>query len=156
MKKLLALVLALALALPLGVTAFAADAEKVDLSISDLDAGVLYDGDGNRYDPEDLIPPDSTVYLPFRIFAGENPDDPDEVGAWYGDRDNYKVKFDKGDNNAKMIKKISFVEKKFEVRGWRCHALKIELAQDFSGDEFKLTPSVTFTAKRYLVDSISG
>lgn len=57
MKKLLALVLALALALPLGVTAFAADAEKVDLSIPDLDAGVLYDGDGNRYDPEDLIPP---------------------------------------------------------------------------------------------------
>lgn len=156
MKKLLALVLALALALPLGVTAFAADAEKVDLSIPDLDAGVLYDGDGNRYDPEDLIPPDSTVYLPFRIFAGENPDDPDEVGAWYGDRDNYKVKFDKGDNNAKMIKKISFVEKKFEARGWRCHALKIELAQDFSGDEFKLTPSVTFTAKRYLVDSISA
>ena len=45
MKKLLALVLALALALPLGVTAFAADAEKVDLSIPDLDAGVLYDGD---------------------------------------------------------------------------------------------------------------
>lgn len=33
MKKLLALVLALALALPLGVTAFAADAEKVDLSL---------------------------------------------------------------------------------------------------------------------------
>ena len=81
MKKLLALVLALALALPLGVTAFAADAEKVDLSISDLDAGVLYDGDGNRYDPEDLIPPDSTVYLPFRIFAGENPDDPAAGGA---------------------------------------------------------------------------
>lgn len=76
MKKLLALVLALALALPLGVTAFAADAEKVDLSIPDLDAGVLYDGDGNRYDPEDLIPPDSTVYLPFRIFAGENPGRP--------------------------------------------------------------------------------
>lgn len=66
------------------------------------------------------------------------------------------MKFDKGDDNTKMIKKISFVEKKFEARGWRCHALKIELAQDFSGDEFKLTPSVTFTAKRYLVDSISA
>lgn len=156
MKKLLALVLALALALPLGVTAFAADAEKVDLSLTGFDAGVLCDGDGIYYGPNDLIPPDSTVYLPFRIFAGENPDDPDEVGAWYGDRDNYKVKFDKGDDNTKMIKKISFVEKKFEARGWRCHALKIELAQDFSGDEFKLTPSVTFTAKRYLVDSISA
>lgn len=36
MKKLLALVLALALALPLGVTAFAADAEKIDLSLTGL------------------------------------------------------------------------------------------------------------------------
>ena len=71
MKKLLALVLALALALPLGVTAFAADAEKIDLSLTGFDAGVLCDGDGIYYGPNDLIPPDSTVYLPFRIFAGE-------------------------------------------------------------------------------------
>lgn len=80
MKKLLALVLALALALPLGVTAFAADAEKIDLSLTGFDAGVLCDGDGIYYGPNDLIPPDSTVYLPFRIFAGENPDDPTRSG----------------------------------------------------------------------------
>ena len=155
-KRILSVCLTACMLLTLMPSAFAADAEKVDLSLTGFDAGVLCDGDGIYYGPNDLIPPDSTVYLPFRIFAGENPDDPDEVGAWYGDRDNYKVKFDKGDDNTKMIKKISFVEKKFEARGWRCHALKIELAQDFSGDEFKLTPSVTFTAKRYLVDSISA
>ena len=68
------------------------------------------------------------------------------------DEDYFKSKTDKGDNNAKMIEKISLVEKDedFEAGGGRAGRtalIKIDVKDDLTADEFKFTPSVKFTAK---------
>ena len=52
-----------------------------------------------------------------------------------------------------MIKKMSIVEKKLDkglFAGVRTNYLKIELKDDMTDSEFKLTPSVTFTAKQWI------
>ena len=69
------------------------------------------------------------------------------------DEDLYKVKVDKGDDNAKLIEKISIVEK--VKNGGRNAFIKIELKDDLTSNEYKFSPSVKFTAKtdegRFLV-----
>lgn len=100
----------------------------------------LCDGDGAVYSAADVIAPDTTVYFPIEEAAVSK----------LTDKDFFKVKTDKGDDNSKMIQKVSVTEKNFGTGGrikGRWVAVKIELKQDITDNEYKLTPEVTFTAK---------
>lgn len=141
MKKVLALLLALACALPLGVAAAAATGDAIPYpNIGLVVESDLCDGDGAVYSADDVIAPDTTVY-----FAIE-----EAAVSKLTDKDFFKVKTDKGDDNSKMIQKVSVTEKNFgtggQIKG-RWTAVKIELKQDITDNEYKLTPEVTFTAK---------
>lgn len=141
MKKLLALLLALACALPLGVSAAAATGDAIPYpNIGLVRESGLCNGDGETYAADDVIAPDTTVYFAIEQAAVSK----------LTDKDFFKIKTDKGDDNAKMIQKVSVVEKNFGDSGTlkgRWVAVKIELKQDITDNEYKLTPSVTFTAK---------
>ena len=56
------------------------------------------------------------------------------------------MKFDKGDDNPKMIKKISIAEKSI-LGDPRNTVIKVELNDNTTDSEYKVSPSVTFTAK---------
>lgn len=141
MKKVLALLLALACALPLGVAAAAATGDAIPYpNIGLVVESDLCDGDGAVYSAADVIAPDTTVYFPIEEAAVSK----------LTDKDFFKVKTDKGDDNSKMIQKVSVTEKNFGTGGrikGRWVAVKIELKQDITDNEYKLTPEVTFTAK---------
>ena len=143
MKKLLAVVLAAVMALSLGVVAFAAE----------YDATYTYDvKDGSKTATNEIYPDDS-VYLKLN---GIKVDVPQIAGPSqttqvtlnekdFTDGDLWKVKFDKGGDNSKMIAKISLSEKNYG--GDRGPWVKIETKADYTTDEFKIKPSMTLTAK---------
>ena len=153
MKKLLAVVLAAVLALSLGVVSFAADkvadADTVvatytwydtnDDPIADLKDLKLTNVAFDRIDDTtDLVQPDSTVWV--------------SLGAedFFTNKDLFKVKPDKGDNNAKLISKVSVATSdrdKFSGDLGRKDAIKIEVKPDYTDNDYKFTPSVKFTAK---------
>ena len=109
MKKVLALLLALACALPLGVAAAAATGDAIPYpNIGLVVESDLCDGDGAVYSADDVIAPDTTVY-----FAIE-----EAAVSKLTDKDFFKVKTDKGDDNSKMIQKVSGTEKNY-ARGGR-------------------------------------
>lgn len=63
------------------------------------------------------------------------------------DEDLTKVKTDKGDDNAKLIEKISIVEKDEGFGNGRQALIKIDVRDVQDADEYKFSPSVKFTAK---------
>ena len=143
MKKLLAVVLAAVMALSLGVVAFAAE----------YDATYTYDvKDGSKTATNEIYPDDS-VYLKLNGIKVDVPQiaDPSQTTQVtlnekdFTDGDLWKVKFDKGGDNSKMIAKISLSEKNYG--GDRGPWVKIETKADYTTDEFKIKPSMTLTAK---------
>lgn len=156
MKKLLAIVLAAACVLSLGIVASAAN----ETVIGAIDPDNIYggskpdgadytinwfmDSDGYHFAKDSTVTPDQTIY--FQI----HPDD--RSCEMLADKDIVKVKFDKGDDNAKMISKMSIVEKALANAhgGTRVEYLAIELKNDMTDGEYKLTPSVTFTSKQWI------
>ena len=150
MKKLLAVVLAAAMALSLGVVAFAEKAapEYTPNEIYVTMDKALFDGAKETADNE--VEPDSDLYfyIPNAIFAPDAGEDADPIAVFSDDftnKDLYKVKFDKGDDNTKMISKMSLSEKNFD--GNRGPWLKVEVKPEFTDTEYKISPSVTFTLK---------
>ena len=142
MKKLLAVVLAAAIVLSLGVVSFAAsnDAKpkatvttyiKATDTETTTTVPIVADYD-TANEVTDLVKPGSTVYV--------------KVSNGLEDKDNFKVKFDKGDDNPKMIKKISIAEKSI-LGNPRNTVIKVELNDNTTDSEYKVSPSVTFTAK---------
>ena len=142
MKKLLAVVLAAAIVLSLGVVSFAAsnDAKpkatvttyiKATDTETTTTVPIVADYD-TANEVTDLVKPGSTVYV--------------KVSNGLEDKDNFKVKFDKGDDNPKMIKKISIAEKSI-LGDPRNTVIKVELNDNTTDSEYKVSPSVTFTAK---------
>ena len=142
MKKLLAVVLAAAIVLSLGVVSFAAsnDAKpkatvttyiKATDTETTTTVPIIADYD-TANEVTDLVKPGSTVYV--------------KVSNGLEDKDNFKVKFDKGDDNPKMIKKISIAEKSI-LGNPRNTVIKVELNDNTTDSEYKVSPSVTFTAK---------
>ena len=147
MKKLLAVVLAAVMALSLGVVAFAADDEVVIY----LNEAFLVDG--AKVAGSNEVEPDNTLYfaLPTVFYVpdpdgGEGPVEVDlGIDPDFTNKDLYKVKFDKGDDNTKMISKMSLSEKKID--GERGPWLKVEIKADYTDSEYKIAPSVTITLK---------
>ena len=143
MKKLLAVVLAAVMALSLGVVAFAAE----------YDATYTYDVKDGSKTAKNEIYPDDSVYLKLNGIKVDVPQiaDPSWTTAVtlnekdFTDGDLWKVKFDKGGDNSKMIAKISLSEKNYG--GDRGPWVKIETKADYTTDEFKIKPSMTLTAK---------
>lgn len=143
MKKLLAVVLAAVMALSLGVVAFAAE----------YDATYTYDVKDGSKTAKNEIYPDDSVYLKLNGIKVDVPQiaDPSLTTAVtlnekdFTDGDLWKVKFDKGGDNSKMIAKISLSEKNYG--GDRGPWVKIETKADYTTDEFKIKPSMTLTAK---------
>ena len=143
MKKLLAVVLAAVMALSLGVVAFAAE----------YDATYTYDVKDGSKTAKNEIYPDDSVYLKLNGIKVDVPQivDPSRTTAVtlnekdFTDGDLWKVKFDKGGDNSKMIAKISLSEKNYG--GDRGPWVKIETKADYTTDEFKIKPSMTLTAK---------
>ena len=143
MKKLLAVVLAAVMALSLGVVAFAAE----------YDATYTYDVKDGSKTAKNEIYPDDSVYLKLNGIKVDVPQiaNPSLTTAVtlnekdFTDGDLWKVKFDKGGDNSKMIAKISLSEKNYG--GDRGPWVKIETKADYTTDEFKIKPSMTLTAK---------
>lgn len=140
MKKLIASLLTVATVASMSsLSAFAA--KETDFTTT----GVIYSGDkaygSNEIQPDndifinldDLTAVDGTTHLP--------------KGDMLLNDDMFKVKTDKGDDDTKIIKKISVVEDNVDGEDGRENVIKIELKDDMTDDEFKITPSVTFTAK---------
>ena len=150
MKKLLAVVMAAAIVLSLGVVAFA---EKADPLYTPKEIYVTMEKaifDGAKAGSDNEVEPDSDLYfyIPNAIFAADAGEDDAPIAVFSDDftnKDLYKVKFDKGDDNTKMISKMSLSEKNFD--GDRGPWLKVEVKPDFTDTEYKISPSVTFTLK---------
>ena len=143
MKKLLAVVLAAVMALSLGVVAFAAE----------YDATYTYDVKDGSKTAKNEIYPDDSVYLKLNGIKVDVPQIANLSRTTavtlnekdFTDGDLWKVKFDKGGDNSKMIAKISLSEKNYG--GDRGPWVKIETKADYTTDEFKIKPSMTLTAK---------
>ena len=145
MKKLIASLLTVAtVASMASFSAFAAE----DVTKTATVAGGAVYNDDKEVMTKNEIQPDTTFY----IDLDEIEDIP--AGALLLDEDMFKSKTDKGDDDTKIIKKISVVEKDVIAsaegetdKDGRENVIKIELNEDMTDTEFKITPSVTFTAK---------
>ena len=153
MKKLLAVVMAAAIVLSLGVVAFATE----------------YDGtytgnikDGAKSGTTNEIYPDDSAYLTLAGIkvtvanktAGTAAVEVTLDEEQFTNKDVWKVKFDKGDDNSKMIAKISLSEKNYSSN--RGPWVKIETKPDYTTDEFKIHPSMTLTAQKDMEITVGG
>lgn len=64
------------------------------------------------------------------------------------DDDLFKKKFDKGNDDTKIISKISFEQKDVVAGGSRENAIHVELKNDYTDKDYKISPEITFTAKK--------
>ncbi len=156
MKKLLAVVLAAVLALSLGIVSLAADNPYIDLSKSADDPDVTLDvaeyvKDGAKNGTNEMNPDDDLYFiLPATVTVTATDSDGTEHtftlnGEDFTDKDLYKVKYDKGDDNTKMISKMELSEKNFD--GNRGPWLKVSVKQDYTDSEYKIAPFITLTTK---------
>ena len=155
MKKFIAVLLTAATAASLAVAAFADKPVTADPDAAVTASAVLYG-------PDDQIITDKVV-LPVkyeRVDAGSPSVKPGSdiyiqlPKNTFADEDIWKVKVDKGDDNAKLIEKISVVEKDEGFgsdgnigRAGRTALIKIELRDIEVTDEYKFSPQVKFTSK---------
>ena len=149
MKKLLAVVLAAVLALSLGVVSFAADADAVfTLTTDGAVAGIRGE---NEMDPDDDVffafPED--IKATVTIGSGDTAEEVEFIfdKEDFTDKNLYKVKYDKGDDNTKMISKIVLSEDKKGEDNSRGPWLKVSVKPVYDDTEYKIAPSVTLTTK---------
>ena len=146
MKKLVASLLAVAtVASMASMTAFA-DRKF----IAEVGNGYIFDDDKTEIKVNE-IQPDETFYIDLSLLANENTDLP--AGKLLVNEDMFKVKVKKGDDDSKMIKKISVTEKNIDKDDGRENVIKIELKDDMTDKDYKINPSVTFTAKYDMMDN---
>lgn len=151
MKKLLAAALAVATVASLSTVSFAANEWPVDLPTEGVTA-IFDDGTGAAYDGANTVKPDKTLYFEVGNMVLTDRTSGDTYvlyGEYYTDKDLFKVKTDKGDENAKMIKSMALSEKSITYKGvtGRGPWFEIKLNDDYTDDEFKINPSFTVTAK---------
>lgn len=145
MKKLLAAALAVATVASLSTVSFAATDWYFDYPSSGIQA-IFDDGTGAAYDGANSVKPNKTIY-----FAIPDLSDNTAVPTWtllndyVTEKDYFKVKTDKGDDNVKMIKSMALSEK--NINGNRGPWFEIKLNDDYTDTEFKISPSFTLTAK---------
>lgn len=150
MRKLISAVLAGAMVASMAVMASAADvtANGGDGVVSAIYTIILADGNASpahtnraldvKYDVVEagvnVVKPGGEIYI-------QLPDATD-----WTDDDQWKMKTDKGDDNAKMIDSISLVEKN-EFGAGREPLIKIKLKDDQTANEYKISPQIKFTGK---------
>lgn len=145
MKKLLAAALAVATVASLSTVSFAATDWYFDYPSSSIQA-IFDDGTGAAYDGANSVKPNKTIY-----FAIPDLSDNTAAPTWtllsdyVTEKDYFKVKTDKGDDNVKMIKSMALSEK--NINGNRGPWFEIKLNDDYTDTEFKISPSFTLTAK---------
>ncbi|WP_101908372.1 hypothetical protein [Marasmitruncus massiliensis] len=157
MKKLIASLLTVAtVASMASMSAFAADAKDYTATAA-FGTNVYTDTDVEL--DTNTVKPDKTVYININALTfSDGATAPATIlgsalKGYLTDDDYFKIKTDKGDDDTKMIKKISVTEKDIEDdTDGREVVVKIELNDDTTDKEFKINPSVTFTAK----DDIAG
>lgn len=143
MKKLIASLLTVAtVASMASFSAFAADSTV----IATVAGGAVYNDDKEVMTKNEIVT-DTTFYVDLDVVAGL------PAGDLLLDDDLFKAKIDKGDDDTKIIKKISVTEKNVIGDSARENVIKIELNEDMTDKEFKINPSVTFTAKEDSTDS---
>lgn len=164
MKKLIASLLSVAtVASMASMSAFAADATKaVDLTTTAGTASIFV-SDKNYTSTE--INPDKDIFIDLARIASFVDNDATgnyvagaDLAALFTDGDLFKVKTDKGDDNSKMIEKISVTQKDVDSKesapvAGRENVIKIELKDDMTDSDYKINPSVTFTAKEDIKSS---
>ena len=142
MKKLLAAALAVATVASLSTVSFAA----TDWYVTNYDQtkAIFDDGTQAAYDGANSVKPNKT--LSFAIGdLGVQAEGWTLSREYFSDKDYFKVKTDKGDDNVKMIKSMALSEK--NIKGDRGPWFEIKLNDDYTDDEFKINPSFTLTAK---------
>lgn len=148
MKKLIASLLTVAtVASMASFTAFAAGDYS---ATAECGANVYTDTDEAL--STNTVKPDKKVYINLNAVSfsdGTNSITGASLSSYLTDKDYFKVKTDKGDDDTKMIKAISVTEKDIVAASTgREVVVKIELNNDTTDKEFKINPSVTFTAKK--------
>ena len=175
MRKLLSGVLAVLLAVSAAVPALAAKADEVHISTVN---GAIYFDDGETVakNPDGEGVPNPTVYLvldtldidPGDLAAGQFPEDGGGLFAgWSGagrealleaffDKDLFKFKAGRGDDDKKIIESMSIAEKRVTGGADRDRAVKIVIKDDYTDAEYKLSPEFTFTARCDMVYESGG
>ena len=175
MRKLLSGVLAVLLAVSAAVPALAAKADEVHISTVN---GAIYFDDGETVakNPDGEGVPNTTVYLvldtldivPGDLAAGQFPEDGGGLFAgWSGagrealleaffDKDLFKFKAGRGDDDKKIIESMSIAEKRVTGGADRDRAVKIVIKDDYTDAEYKLSPEFTFTARCDMVYESGG
>ncbi len=148
MKKLIASLLTVAtVASMASMSAFAADSTKVDASELTIAVDKLIADDSTEKinSTKDTVQPDKTIYAVI--------DATSDSGKYFSDSDVFKVKYDKGDDNTKMIKSLKVLDKAIgkDDAKVRTTALEIKLQNDMTDTDYKVGPTATFTAKKYII-----
>ncbi len=157
MKKLIASIMAVATVASMASLSVFADATKVeDSELSITVDKLISDSDDFKVGTEtkdddtkttkDTIQPDKTI---FAVIAESS----SKAGQYFTDKDVFKVKYDKGDDNPKMIKSLKVIDKEIGKDGSKVRktALEIKLKDDMTDTDYKVSPSATFTAKKYIL-----
>ena len=142
MKKLLAAALAVATVASLSTVSFAA----TDWYVTNYDQtkAIFDDGTQAAYDGANSVKPNKTLYFAIGDL-GVQAEGWTLSREYFSDKDYFKVKTDKGDDNVKMIKSMALSEK--NIKGDRGPWFELKLNDDYTDDEFKINPSFTLTAK---------
>ena len=150
MKKLIASILTVAtVASMASFTAFAADtpaaASGKEVFLDVVGSKLITDSASELVTAsDDTTVPDKTLYAVIGATSSN--------AALFSDSDVFKAKYDKGDDNTKMIKSLKVVDKAIgATTKTRQTALEIKLQDDMTDKEYKIGPSVTFTAKKYIL-----
>ena len=155
MKKLISAILAGSMVASMAVMASAADDFTNNVGTDVVEATyTMYNADGNplagrvnvnlpaKYEVVEnganVVKPGGEIYI--RLNGVTTRTD-------FTDDDQWKVKTDKGDDNARMIASISLVEKDEDFGNGREPLIKIKLNDDQTSDDYKISPQITLTAK---------
>ncbi|WP_101909819.1 hypothetical protein [Marasmitruncus massiliensis] len=163
MKKVIAALLAgTCVATMGGLGVFAAEEVDVKYTI-DFESDYVYNDDGvdaattdGKQVTDGEFAPTGDIWIPMdklldKVFGTDNLKDASALS----DDDLFKKKFDKGDDDTKIISKISFQQKNVVkdttiFPNERENAIHVELNNDYTDDDFKISPEITFTAKEDL------
>lgn len=143
MKKLIASLLTVATVASMASMSVFADDKTVGATIdTDTPSNTnVYDDSKHKLTTNESVT-DTKIYIDLDALGL-----PTHIGSALLDEDLFKSKTDKGDDDTKIIKSIKVEEKDVNDDGARENVITIEFKEDMTDTEFKINPSVTFTAK---------
>lgn len=164
MKKIIAALLAGSCIATMGGIRVLADESKVEVVDEKytIQFGIdkVYDGDGKAEEDtkkDSEFAPTDDIWIPMDYLSNAK----STLGVDFSesclakalsDDDLFKKKFDKGDDDTKIIDKISFEQKDVIDGGERENAIHVELKNDYTDEDYKISPEITFTAKENITE----